>query len=198
MEDYVIDTSIDGINERIEMSPFTLLGATTSRGMLSEPLRNRFHITIELVPYEKDNIKEIVKSSIERIGGAIDDESAGMVARRSRGIPRIANGFVRRVWDFALVMNEGIVNKEVVEEAFDFLGIDDYGLTEQDRRYINVLVNEFKMKPVGIDTLCSALNDDKKTIENTVEPYLIQIGFIRKTPRGRIATEKAKRAMKGE
>ena len=198
MEDYVIDTSIDGINERIEMSPFTLLGATTSRGMLSEPLRNRFHITIELIPYEKDHIKEIVKSSIERIGGTIDDESAGMVARRSRGIPRIANGFVRRVWDFALVMNEGIVNKEVVEETFDFLGIDDYGLTEQDRRYINVLVNEFKMKPVGIDTLCSALNDDKKTIENTVEPYLIQIGFIRKTPRGRIATEKAKRVMKGE
>ena len=189
MEDFVMDITVNDIKERIELSPFTLIGATTSRGALSEPLRNRFQITLELTPYNENHLAGIVQKTFERLEMTIDDECALAIAQRGRGIPRIVNGFVRRVADFAMIMNDGTVNREVVEEAFDFLGIDNYGFTEQDRRYLTVLVDQFKSKTVGIDTLCSALNDDKKTIENTVEPYLIQVGFIRKTPRGRVITE---------
>jgi Holliday junction DNA helicase RuvB len=196
MEDFMLETEIDGLKERLEMSPFTLIGATTMMGMLSEPLRNRFQITLELTPYKKESLMDIIKASIEKMEGEIDDNCAEMVARRSRGIPRIANGFIRRIRDFAMVLNEGKINKEVVEETFDFLEIDENGLTAQDRRYLTTLVKKFGRKAVGIDTICSILNDDKRTIETVVEPYLIQKGFIVKTPRGRIVVEDAIRMVK--
>lgn len=191
MEDFTVDVTIDGVKEREDLPPFTLIGATTAMGMLSEPLRNRFQITLELTPYNRENLSDIVIESMKKLGGEIGRECAKMIADRSRGIPRIANGFVRRVQDFAMVMNEGKVNTEVVNETFDFLGIDENGLTNQDRRYLETLFYRFGYKSVGIDTICSALNDDKNTIEKTVEPYLIQEGFIAKTPRGRVLTKKA-------
>ena len=130
------------------------------------------------------------------MGGTIDNECAEMIAKRSRGVPRIANSFIRRVRDFAMVLNEGKINKEVIDETFDFLEIDEYGMTAQDRRYLTTLVKKFGRKPVGIDTICSILNDDKKTIETVVEPYLIQKGFIVKTPRGRVVVEEGIKAVK--
>lgn len=189
MEDYVLDITVNEVRERIELEPFTLIGATTSRGALSEPLRNRFQISLELLPYEKNHLAGIVEKTFEKMDMVIDYDCALCIAERGRGVPRIVNSFVRRVADFAMVMNNGEVNMEVVEETFDFLGVDKYGFTEQDRRYLNILVNKFNNKAVGIDTLRGALNDDKRTIENTVEPYLIQKGYIRKTPKGRVITE---------
>lgn len=189
MEDFVVDAEVDGVKTRTEIPCFTLVGATTAKGMLSEPLRNRFQISLELVPYQTKSLVDIVIGSAAKLGSVIDEACARMIAERSRGVPRIANGFVRRVQDFALVTNEGKIDKDVVEETFDFLGIDENGLTEQDLRYLGTIAKNFQMKTVGIDTLCSALNDDKTTIERTVEPYLIQKGYVRKTPRGRVLTE---------
>lgn len=196
MEDFMIETEIEGTKERIEMSPFTLIGATTMMGMLSEPLRNRFQITLELTPYKKENLVDIIKYSIHKMGGEIDDLCALSIAKRSRGIPRIANGFVRRIRDFAVVMNEGKINEEVINETFDFLEIDENGLTAQDKRYLTTMVKKFGRKAVGIDTICSILNDDKKTIETVVEPYLIQNGYIVKTPRGRVVVEEGIKLVK--
>ena len=191
MEDFLIETDNDGIKERVEMSPFTLIGATTQVGMLSEPMRNRFQITLELIPYNIETLTEIVVASIEKMEGTISKECAKLIAKRSRGIPRIANGFVRRVRDFALVLNNGEINKDIINETFEFLDIDENGLTAQDRRYIEILYKKFGKKAVGIDTICSVLNDDKKTIETVVEPFLIQLGFVVKTPRGRIICNEA-------
>lgn len=189
MEDFVVDTEVDGVRTRTELAPFTLIGATTAKGMLSEPLRNRFQISLELIPYQTKSLTDIVIASAGKLGGVIDRACAEIIASRSRGVPRIANGFVRRVQDFALVNNNGVITEDVVNEAFDFLGVDSHGLTEQDLRYLGTMAKVFQMKTVGIDTLCSALNDDKTTIERTVEPYLIQKGYVRKTPRGRMLTE---------
>ena len=189
MEDFVVDAEVDGVKTRTQIPVFTLIGATTAKGMLSEPLRNRFQISLELVPYQVNNLVDIIIGSVTKLGGIIDAACAQMIAQRSRGVPRIANGYVRRVQDFAMVTNEGIINEDVVNEAFDFLGVDENGLTEQDQRYLGTMAKMFQMKTVGIDTLCSALNDDKSTIEKTVEPYLIQKGYVRKTPRGRVLTE---------
>lgn len=189
MEDFAVDIDINDTKERMELTPFTLIGATTSRGALSEPLRNRFQISLELTPYNEDHLTKIVRKTFERLNMSISDVCAQEIAKRGRGIPRIVNGFVRRIADFAMIMNEGVVDEEVIVEAFDFLGVDENGLTEQDRRYLSTLMNHFKLRPAGIDTLCGALNDDKKTIENTVEPYLIQRGYITKTPKGRVLTE---------
>lgn len=190
MEDYVLDIEVEGVKERTNLPRFTLIGATTSNGMLSEPLRNRFHITIELVPYKANNLAQIIQASAKRLGREITLEDASKIAKRSRGVPRVANGFIKRVRDVADVMNNGVINSEILDQTFDVLGIDDNGLTNQDRRYLNTLVR-YNMKPVGIDTLCSALNDDKRTIEETVEPYLIQKGLVSKTPRGRVVTKEA-------
>lgn len=191
MEDFVVDIIADGEKERVKIPTFTLIGATTSVGLLSEPLRNRFQIALELIPYNSMSLSDIVMESVKKIGGSLTKDCAEMIAKRSRGTPRIANGFVKRVQDFALVLNQGKITKEIIEEAFDFLGVDKNGLTSQDRRYLTTMYNKFGLKSVGIDTLCSALNDDKNTIERTVEPYLIQEGFIVKTPRGRTLTKKA-------
>lgn len=191
MEQFVVDADLDGVTDRVNIPHFTLLGATTSHGMLSEPFRNRFQINVELTPYKIDHMVKIVKKSFEMMNTKINNECAKMIADRGRGVPRIVNGYVRRVKDFATVMNDGEINKEVVETTFEVLEIDAFGLTQQDHRYLTTLVKEFKNKSVGIDLLAAALNDDKTTLESAVEPYLIQNGFVRRTPRGRIATEKA-------
>lgn len=189
MEDFCVDTTVGDFKERVELPHFTLIGATTSKGTLSEPLRNRFQISIELVPYTNEHLSEIIYQTFEKLDVLISEDCSLEIARRARGIPRIANGFVRRIADFAMVLKSEGITKEIIDEAFDFLGVDKYGFTEQDRRYLKILLEKFKTRPVGIDTLSGALNDDKKTIENTVEPYLIQKGYIRRTPKGRILTE---------
>lgn len=194
MEQFVVDA--DSEEGRVDLPHFTLLGATTSHGMLSEPFRNRFQISIELTPYKVDHMTKIVKNSFSRINTEIDDKCAEMIAGRSRGIPRVANGFVRRVKDFAIVLNNGEINESIVEDTFAVLEIDSLGLTKQDHRYLHVLTHEFRGKSVGIDLLAAALNDDKTTLENAVEPYLMQKDLVRRTARGRIATEKAYEIMK--
>lgn len=196
MEDFVIDIDDEDIKERIELPYFTLIGATTAMGMLSEPMRNRFQINLELTPYEEKDMIKIIQESAYKIGGFIDEDCAKEVARRSRGIPRVANGFIRRIQDFAMVTNDNFIDMDVVEETFDFLGIDKNGFNNQDIKYLKLFKEIFGEKPVGIDTLAAVLNEDKNTIEKAIEPYLIHEAFIIKTPRGRILTKKAFKYLK--
>ena len=191
MEDFEIRVKLkdnDFITEKLPK--FTLIGATTTNGMISEPLRNRFNISLELIPYEKNTLTDIIIRSAKILNTQIDEECARSIAQRSRGIPRIANGFLRRASDIALIINNNIIDEEVVKETFELLNIDEIGLTRQDRKYLFTLMKQFNCGPVGIDTLSSAMNDDKKTLEETVEPYLIQIGFLCRTARGRLLTKK--------
>lgn len=189
MEDFLLDISYNDMRERIELTPFTLIGATTSRGMLSEPLRNRFHITLELTPYSDEHLTDIVRGVFERLNLMVGETQAYEIAKRGRGIPRIVTGFCRRIADFAIVESSEFISDELVQKAFSFLDIDENGLTAQDRRYLYILGTQFGLRPVGIETLCSALCDDRSTIENSVEPYLIQKGYVYKTPRGRVLSE---------
>lgn len=202
MEDYTLDKIIgsgpDAEHIKIELPKFTVIGATTQRGKLSEPLRNRFGITLELKIYSNEYISEIIKRSARILNAKIDDTAATGIAQRSRGIPRIANNFLKRVKDFAMIMNDGIINSEVVEETFDVMDINKNGLTRQDREYLKTLIKKFDFGPVGVTTLASAMNDSQKTMEETIEPYLIQEGYIVRTPRGRKATKKAYEMMIAE
>lgn len=196
MEDFEVDVKYGGESVRLPMPRFTLLGATTERGSLSEPLRERFQISIELTPYSEEHIAKIVEATCRKLGVFISESDASRIAQRSRGIPRTANSYVRRIADFAAIMEQPFLNEDVIEEAFDFLGVDSHGLTEQDRRYIKLLYTRFMMRPVGLETLSSSMNDSKSTIENTVEPYLLYKGYVMKTPRGRILTEDGRKIAK--
>ena len=190
MEDFILKSQED--NETIKLPKFTLIGATTKLGMLSEPLRNRFGINIELHPYDNFEITDILLRSANILNTFIDLASCEEIAKRSRGIPRIANGFLKRARDLAIVNNNNFINTEVVLDTFEMLDIDSRGLTRQDRNFLNTIIKRYDCGPVGLTTLCSAINDDKKTIEEVIEPYLINIGFLEKTPRGRIVTKEAK------
>lgn len=190
MEQFTVEAIIDDMPQKIELPHFTLIGATTSHGMLSEPFRNRFGISVELQPYSDNHMTNLVIKSFEAMKMKIDNEAAKMIAVRGRGVPRIINGFVRRVRDFAIALGSETVNKEVVETTFEILDIDKNGLTAQDRRYINTLKSFGQHKAVGIDLICAAMNDDKATVENAVESYLIQKGFVIRTSRGRKLTQK--------
>lgn len=189
LEDFVLDTKSGSESVRIDLPKFTLIGATTKAGMLSAPMRNRFPITLELQPYDADTLTDIVMRSASLLDTDIDEESAVIIAERSRGIPRIANGFVKRVRDVAMVSNDGVINEEITLATFDMLDIDSRGLTALDRKLMDAIIHRFKLGPVGLTTLCSALDEDKKTIEEAVEPYLIQVGLLEKTPRGRAVTQ---------
>lgn len=195
MEDYrldkIIGTGADAEHINIELPKFTVIGATTQRGKLSEPLRNRFGITLELKIYTNEYIAEIIRRSAEILETEINNDAAMAIANRSRGIPRIANNFLKRVKDFAMVMNDGVINTDVVEMTFDVMDINKEGLTRQDREYLRTLIKKFDFGPVGVNTLASAMNDSQKTMEETIEPYLIQEGYVVRTPRGRKATKKA-------
>lgn len=195
MEDYRIDIMIDsGPNARsiqINLEPFTLLGATTRMGLLTSPMRARFGITFNLDYYDTKTLISIVKRSAGILNIEISDEGAHEIARRSRGTPRIANALLRRVRDFAQIKGDGTIGIEISKFALQALNVDEYGLDEMDNKILNTIIVKFKGGPVGLTTIATAVGEDPGTIEEVYEPFLIMEGFLQRTPRGRIATEKA-------
>lgn len=193
MEDFRIDIMIDkgpgARSVQITLNPFTLVGATTRSGLLSAPLRARFGINCHLEYYNTDTLKKIVKRSAGILDIDIDDQAAKEIACRSRGTPRIANSLLRRVRDFAQVKGNGDVDLEITRYSLDALNIDKRGLDQMDNRILSTIISKFKGGPVGITTIATAVGEDAGTIEEVYEPFLIQEGFIRRTPRGREVTE---------
>ena len=175
----------------INLPQFTLIGATTRAGMLTSPLLSRFGIVLNMDYYDENSLKQIIKRSAVIIDVKITDEAALEIAKRSRGTPRNANRLLKRVHDYAVVHGCGIITKQMAEEALTFLGIDEEGLDNTDKKYLDILVNKFKCKPVGLSTISSALSESKSTIEEIIEPYLLRKGYIQRTQRGRVPTEKA-------
>jgi holliday junction DNA helicase RuvB len=197
MEDFKIDIMIDsGPNARsiqIEVAPFTLIGATTRSGLLTAPLRARFGINSRLEYYDKQLMKTIIGRSADILKTIIDEEAAFEIARRSRGTPRIGNALLRRTRDFAQVKGDGAITMDIAKYALDALNVDAEGLDEMDSRILKTIINKFKGGPVGLTTIATAIGEDAGTIEEVYEPYLIQEGFMVRTPRGREVTEKAYR-----
>ena len=197
MEDYRIDIMIDkGPSARtiqIDLNKFTLIGATTRSGLLTSPLRARFGINCHLEYYDADILAGIVRRSAGLLGIEIDSKAAGEIARRSRGTPRIANALLRRVRDFAQVKGDGKIDLEIAQYALEALNIDTFGLDEIDNKLLCTIIDKFKGGPVGLNTIATAMGEDAGTIEDVYEPYLIKEGFIKRTPRGREATELAYR-----
>ncbi len=197
MEDYRIDIMIDkGPSARtiqIDLNKFTLIGATTRSGLLTSPLRARFGINCHLEYYDADILAGIVSRSAGLLGIVIDSKAAGEIARRSRGTPRIANALLRRVRDFAQVKGDGRIDLEIARYALEALNIDTFGLDEIDNKLLCTIIDKFKGGPVGLNTIATAMGEDAGTIEDVYEPYLIKEGFIKRTPRGREATELAYR-----
>lgn len=195
MEDYKIDIMIDsGPNARtvqIKLNPFTLVGATTRSGLLTAPLRARFGITSRLNYYDSKVLTGIVQRSSDILGVEIADEAAYEIARRSRGTPRIANALLRRVRDFAQIKGDGIINIDIATYGLKALNVDKNGLDEMDIRILSAIIDKFKGGPVGITTISTAVGEESGTIEEVYEPFLIQEGYMSRTPRGREATEKA-------
>ena len=195
MEDLHLDIMIgEGPSARsvkIDLQPFTLIGATTRAGLLSNPLRDRFGIPARLKFYENEDMKEIVLRSSNLLNIKIDDEAALEIAQRSRGTPRVASRLVRRLRDIITSLNkENIeVKKDVADEALLQLGVDKNGLDKMDQNYLNHLINDHNGGPVGLETLAAQMGEQKDSIEDVIEPYLIQKGFLQKTPRGRVATK---------
>ncbi len=195
MEDYCIDIVVgkDASTRsiRLELPPFTLVGATTRAGDLTAPLRDRFGIVSKLEYYSRDELAQIVARTSRVLDTAIDFEAISEIAKRSRGTPRIANRLFRRVRDFAQVYNNNIINLAVTKMALERLKVDDLGLDEVDIRYLRGIIERFKGGPVGLDALASSISEEPMTLEDVYEPYLIQIGFVNRTARGRVVTSKA-------
>lgn len=192
MEDYRIDIMIDkGPSARsiqLDLNPFTLIGATTRSGMLTAPLRARFGINMHLEYYDPATLQRIIRRSARLMRVPIDDEAAVEIARRSRGTPRIANGLLRRVRDFAQVKGNGTITKDIADIALSALNIDSYGLDEIDNKILLTIIDKFKGGPVGVSTIATAIGEDAGTVEDVYEPYLIMEGFVKRTPRGRMVT----------
>ena len=197
MEDYRIDIMIDkGPSARsiqIDLNPFTLVGATTRSGLLTAPLRARFGINLHLEYYEPETLCRILKRSAGILRVPIDDEAALEIARRSRGTPRIANALLRRVRDFAQVKGNGRIDTVITQLSLSALNIDQYGLDEIDNKILLTIIDKFKGGPVGVSTIATAIGEDSGTVEEVYEPFLIMEGFVKRTPRGRMATELAYR-----
>jgi len=196
MEDFRIDIMIDkGPSARtiqIDLNPFTLVGATTRSGLLTSPLRARFGINCHLEYYDADILSTIVQRSANILGVPFADSSPlAEIARRSRGTPRIANALLRRVRDFAEVKGSGVIDLEIARYALEALNIDTFGLDEIDNKLLNTIIDKFKGGPVGLTTIATAMGEDPGTIEDVYEPYLIKEGFLKRTPRGRVATDRA-------
>ncbi len=195
MEDYRIDIMIDsGPNARsvqLNLNPFTLIGATTRSGLLTAPLLSRFGIKSRLEYYDAITLKNIILRSAKILGTKITSDAAEAIARRSRGTPRITNGLLRRVRDFAQVIGNGVIDLGITEHSLKALNVDAYGLDEMDNRILSTIIEKFKGGPVGITTIATAVGEETGTLEEVYEPFLIQEGFIMRTPRGREATEKA-------
>lgn len=192
LEDYQIDIMIgEGPAARsikLDLPPFTLIGATTRAGSLTNPLRARFGIVNQLQFYDKDELITIVRRSAKLLSVAIEPEGAAEIAGRSRGTPRVANRLLRRVRDYAEVKHDGTITREVASAALTMLDVDPVGLDFIDRRFLLTILEKFAGGPVGIDNLSAAIGEDRETLEDVVEPYLIQQGFLQRTPRGRVAT----------
>jgi holliday junction DNA helicase RuvB len=195
MEDYKIDIMIDsGPNARsiqINLNPFTLIGATTRSGLLTAPLLSRFAIKSRLEYYNAETLKKIVLRSADILNAEISSDAAGEIARRSRGTPRIANGLLRRVRDFAQVLNDGMIDIGITHHALKALNVDEHGLDDMDNRILSTIIEKFKGGPVGITTIATSVGEEAGTLEEVYEPFLIQEGFLKRTPRGREATHKA-------
>jgi Holliday junction DNA helicase RuvB len=195
MEDFRIDIMIDsGPNARsvqINLNPFTLVGATTRSGLLTAPLLSRFGIKNRLEYYTASTLKTIIERSAAILNTEISSDAAGEISRRSRGTPRIANGLLRRVRDFAQVLNDGIIDIGITQHALKALNVDEHGLDEMDNRILAAIIDKFKGGPVGLTTIATAVGEESGTIEEVYEPFLIQEGFLQRTPRGREATLKA-------
>jgi Holliday junction DNA helicase RuvB len=176
---------------RIELQPFTLVGATTRLGLLTTPLRDRFGIPTRLNFYEIDELETIVSSNARKLGVQVQGDGALEIARRARGTPRIAGRLLRRVVDFAVVEGGGIVTRELADRALTRLGVDSLGLDGADRRYLTLMAEHYGGGPVGIETLSAALSESRDALEEVVEPYLLQQGLISRTPRGRMLAQKA-------
>lgn len=189
--DYVIGKGPSARSMRIPLPAFTLVGATTKAGMISSPLRDRFGVICKLELYTKDELETIVLRSAKLLDAEIDKTSAALIASRCRGTPRIANRILKRVRDFADVLNDGKINEKVTNHALNKMDIDEIGLDGVDRKMLKTMIENFKGKPVGLDTLGAVTGEEPDTIEDVYEPYLMQIGFIARTPRGRIPLEPA-------
>lgn len=195
MEDYRIDIMIDkgpgARSVQLNLSPFTLIGATTRSGMLTSPLRARFGIDCHLEFYQHDVLERILQRSARLLGTHLEPEAAHDIARRSRGTPRIANKLLRRLRDFAQVLGTGRIDREIAAQALQALNIDKYGLDQIDNKILKTIIHKFHGGPVGITTIATAIGEDSETIEEVYEPYLIKEGFIKRTPRGREVTHLA-------
>ena len=195
LEDFKLDILVgEGVaahSVQLELPPFTLIGATTRAGMLTSPLRDRFGIVHRLAFYNMKELQEIIERSASILKIKIEKQGSEEIAKRSRGTPRIANRLLRRVRDFADVKTKGIINVEIAQEALEALKVDEAGLEQLDRDYLGLIIQKFSAGPVGLDTLATALGEERTTLEDMIEPYLLQQGFIMRTPRGRIATDLA-------
>lgn len=195
MEDFQLDLVIgQGPSARImkiSLPPFTLVGATTRTGLLSAPLRDRFGVVLRVEFYKPEELRQIVKRSAKLMEIPIKEEGAHEIARRSRGTPRVANRILRRVRDYAQVEAEGVITLEVAKQALIMLDVDEKGLDRMDRHIMLTIMEKFGGGPIGLDTLSAAVSEEKDTLEDVYEPYLIQMGYIKRTPRGRVATKLA-------
>lgn len=195
MEDFALDFIVgkgpSAKNMRLKIQPFTLIGATTRAGMLTNPLRDRFGVICRLELYSPDELQIIINRSAKILNVEIDDLASKEIAKRSRGTPRIANRLLKRIRDYADVKGEGKITKEIADSTLDIMEIDHLGLDFIDRKILSSIIHKFGGGPVGLDTLAATISEDATTIEDVYEPYLLQLGFIARTPRGRIATELA-------
>lgn len=195
MEDFALDFIVgkgpSARNMRLKIKPFTLIGATTRAGMLTNPLRDRFGVICRLELYSTEELSIIINRSAKILGIKIDQDASIEIAKRSRGTPRIANRLLKRVRDYAQVLGQGHVTKEIANKTLQIMEIDDLGLDTIDRKIMMSIINKFGGGPVGLDTLAATISEDATTIEDVYEPYLLQLGFISRTPRGRIALEPA-------
>ena len=195
MEDYSLDITIgQGITSKsvkVSIPPFTFVGATTRPGSLTQPLLSRFGILLQFEYYQIQDLKQILKNNAKKMGIAISEDGLQEIAKRSRGTPRILNRLLKRVRDFAQIQNKDILDKGIADFALNKLKIDSQGLDELDRKFLRVLIEHFGGGPVGLDNMAISLSEDPTTIEDVIEPYLIQQGFIKRAPRGRIAAAKA-------
>jgi Holliday junction DNA helicase RuvB len=195
MEDFRVEFVLDkGAFSRVMNMPlkrFTMVGATTRAGLLSAPLRDRFGIYHHIDFYDTDDLKKIVQRSAKLLGVTIDSEGAAVIARRSRGTPRIANRLLRRVRDFTEVKADGVITADLAQKALSLEGIDEVGLDKLDRRYLSVIVDYYKGGPVGLEALASTLNEESDTLVDMVEPFLLKIGFVQRTRQGRVISDVA-------
>lgn len=195
LEDFRVDLMVgSGPGARthsIPIPPFTAIGATTRAGLVSGPLRSRFGLTLRLNPYEVEQLTAIVHRSARMLGVAIDESGAKEIAKRSRGTPRIANRLLRRVRDYSQVRADGRVNRDVAQTALDLLEVDHYGLDEVDQKVMRTILGKYAGGPVGLNTIAASIGEDANTIEEVYEPYLMQLGFLDRTPRGRVGTRLA-------